>query len=238
MQTPANAAQIAPVGVLLRGEPERMHRSLEHTSGAQVGFYLLIIILGAGLYGGSVGSWRSPLQGGYTAIKFPLILLLTAFGNALLNGMLAPLLGLNLRFRQTLLAVLMSFTIAAAILGSFGPMVWYVTWNMPPLQAAQGSSLTTHSFHLLSQVCLIAFAGIVANLRLVQLLQRLSGSPRIARRILFAWLAGNLLLGSQLSWLLRPFVGSPGLPIEFIRKEALHGNFFEAVWRAARNLFA
>ena len=49
--------------------------------------------------------------------------------------------------------------------------------------------------------------------------------------------AGNLLLGSQLSWLLRPFVGSPGLPIEFIRKEAFHGNFFEAVLRAAKHLF-
>jgi hypothetical protein len=211
---------------------------MEHPTAAQIVLYLLLIIFGAGVYGASVGSWRSPVQGGYTAIKFPLILLLTAFGNALLNAMLAPLLGLNLRFRQTLLAVLMSFTIAAVILGSFGPIVWFVTWNIPPLKTGQGAALTAHSVHLLTQVCLIAFAGVVANLRLIQLLRRLSGSVRIARRILFAWLAGNLLLGSQLSWLLRPFVGSPGLPVEFLRKEAFHGNFFEAVLRAAKNLFA
>lgn len=211
---------------------------MEHPTAGQIVFYLLLIIFGAGVYGASVGSWRSPVQGGYTAIKFPLILLLTAFGNAFLNAMLAPLLGLNLRFRQTLLAVLMSFTIAAVILGSFGPVVWFVTWNIPPLKTGVGAALTAHSFHLLTQVCLIAFAGVVANLRLIQLLRRLSGSVRIARRILFAWLAGNLLLGSQLSWLLRPFVGSPGLPVEFLRKEAFHGNFFEAVLRAAKNLFA
>jgi hypothetical protein len=236
MQTNMTAGRVPQIGVLLRGEPEKIQSSMAHTTGAQAAFYVLIIILGAGLYGGAVGSWRSPIQGAFTAVKFPLILLLTTFGNAMLNAMLAPLLGLNLRFRQTLLAVLMSFTIAAAILGSFGPLVWYFTWNMPRLEQGATGAITVHSIHLLTQVLLIAFAGIVANLRLVQLLRRLSGSAVIARRILLAWLAGNLLLGSQLSWLLRPFVGSPGLPVEFLRKEAFHGNFFEAVLRAAKHL--
>lgn len=237
MQPQASAVTVPQVGELLRGEPTKIQSSIEHITARQILLYLVIIIFGAGLYGAAVGSWRSPVQGGYTAVKFPLILLLTAFGNALLNAMLAPLLGLNLRFRQTLLAVLMSFTIAAAILGSFGPVVWFITWNIPPLRSGKGQALNAHSLLLLTQVGLIAFAGVVANLRLVQLLQRLSGSTRIARRILFAWLAGNLLLGSQLSWLLRPFVGSPGLPVEFIRQGAFHGNFFEGVFRALKNLF-
>jgi hypothetical protein len=237
MQNQVTAARIPHIGILLRGEPEKIQGSMEHTTGAQACFYVLVIILGAGLYGGAVGSWRSPVQGAYTALKFPLILLLTTFGNALLNAMLAPLLGLNLRLRQTLLAVLMSFTIAAAILGSFGPVVGFITWNMPALSIGAAGSTTAHSFHLLTQVLLIAFAGLVANLRLVQLLQRLSGSTTIARRILLAWLAGNLLLGSQLSWLLRPFVGSPGLPVEFLRKDAFHGNFFEAVLNAVKHIF-
>ena len=66
----------------------------------------------------NIRSWRAPLQALYTAIKFPLIILLTTLGNGLLNAMLAPLLGVNLGLRQTLLAVFMSFTIAAAILGA------------------------------------------------------------------------------------------------------------------------
>ena len=65
---------------------------------------------GAGLYGAAMGCWRDPMQALYTAIKFPLIILLTAAGNAMLNAMLAPLLGLNISFRQSFLAILMSFT--------------------------------------------------------------------------------------------------------------------------------
>ena len=70
-----------------------------------------------------------------------------------------------------------------------------------------------------------------------------TGTPRGLRHVpawhlvLFAWLAGNLLLGSQLSWILRPFIGSPGLPVEFVRPTALKGNFYETVFRSVINLF-
>jgi hypothetical protein len=58
----------------------------------------------------------------------------------------------------------------------------------------------------------------------------------VARRVLFAWLAGNLFLGSQLSWILRPFIGSPTLPVEFLRDAAFNGNFYETVFRSALRL--
>ena len=83
-----------------------------------------------------------------------------------------------------------------------------------------------------------AFAGIAANVRLVQLLRELSGSAGAARKVLFAWLAGNLLLGSQLSWIFRPFVGSPNLPVEFLRADPFRGSFYEAVFNAARQLLS
>jgi len=88
------------------------------------------------------------------------------------------------------------------------------------------------------QVVVISFAGITANVRLVQLLRRLSGKRAIAHRILFAWLAGNLFFGSQLIWILRPFIGSPGLAVEFLRKDAFHGNFYETVWRSIVHLIS
>ena len=71
---------------------------------------------GAGLYGAAMGWWRDPQQALYVAVKFPLIILLTTPGNALLNAMLAPLLGLNIPLRQSCSAILMSFTVTAAIL--------------------------------------------------------------------------------------------------------------------------
>lgn len=226
---------IRQVPVLLRGETSAILSWLERPTAGRVLLYVAVIMAGAGTFGAAVGIWRAPLQSVYTAVKFPLLILLTTFGNALLNGMLAPLLGLNLAFRQSLFAILMSFTIAAAILGAFSPLLFYLIWNTPPL-SAHGQAGSAYSVVLLAQAATIAFAGVAANLRLLQFLRRLGGSPKVARKILLAWLAGNLLLGSQLSWNLRPFVGSPGLPVEFVRREAFQGNFFEAVFFATRQL--
>jgi hypothetical protein len=227
--------EVRQIGVLLRGEPDTISGWIQEWSPRRTCLCVLVIFAGTGLYGGAVGCWRDPVQAYYTAIKFPLIILLTTLGNAVLNGMLAPLLGLNLGFRQSLQANLLSFTIAAVILGSFSPLIFFMVWNAPPVSA---QATAAYSFILLADVMLIAFAGLMANLRLVRLLQRLGGGAPAGRRVLCAWLAGNLLLGSQLSWNLRPFIGSPGLPVEFLRDNAFQGNFFEAVFQSARHLLS
>ncbi len=187
-----------------------------------------VIVLGAGVFGAAVGIWHSPMQAFYTAVKLPLIILLTTLGNALLNAMLAPLLGLNLRFRQSLLAILMSFAIAALILGSLSPVMLFVVWNAPPLDSIAPRGSLGYELVLLANVAAVAFAGVIANVRLIQSLKRFSGAI-VARRVLLAWLAGNLFLGAQLAWNLRPFIGAPGLPVEFFRPNAFTGNFFESV---------
>src|SRR5438552_10080032 len=160
----------AEIPGLLRGEAERIDTSIQRCTPGRALFYVAVIFGGAGLFGAAVGCWRAPLQAAYTAIKLPLILLLTTFGNALLNGMLAPLLGLNIPFRQSVLSILMSFTIAGAILGSFAPIVAYVIWNSPPMSADVHRSTGPYCFILLTFVVVIAFAGITSNLRLLQLL--------------------------------------------------------------------
>jgi hypothetical protein len=224
----------ARFSALLRGEVQsleawsarwELHRILSH---------IAIIVVGAGLYGAAMGWWRDPMQALYTAIKFPLIILLTAAGNAMLNAMLAPLLGLNISFRQSFLAILMSFTIAGAILGSFAPIVAFVIWNSPPIGSNGGGA---YSFILLTFVVIVAFAGVTSNFRLLQLLQHLGGRRDVAFRVLFAWLAGNLFFGTQLSWILRPFIGSPGLPVEFLRANAFKGNFYETIFHTIVQLF-
>jgi hypothetical protein len=187
--------------------------------------------VGAGLYGAAMGWWRDPQQALFVAIKFPLIILLTTVGNALLNAMLAPLLGLNIHFRQSFSAVLMSFAVASAILGAFSPVTAFMIWNAPPMSPGAVSS-ATYGIIKLTHVAVIAFAGTTGNARLFQLLTRLGGSRTVARRVLFAWLAGNLFLGTQLSWILRPFIGSPALPVELLRATAFHGNFYENIFHS------
>jgi hypothetical protein len=197
--------------------------------------YSAVILIGSALYGFTLGIWRAPLQALYTAIKFPLLIFLTCAGNAVLNGMLAHILGSGLSFRQTFMAILMSFAIAAIILAGFSPITLFIWFNAPPLGST--TAIFGHSLMLLSHVCAIAFSGVMANRRLFSLLRKVSGSEATAHAVLLSWLTGNLFLGAQLAWNLRPFIGSPDLPVQFLRGDPLRGNFYEAVWRAFRHLF-
>lgn len=215
---------------LLEGQGSTLLRWTQPGHVRTTAMNMAVIFLGAGCYGAAMGWWRDPLQGAYVALKFPLVILLTAFGNALLNAMLAPLLGLNIGFRQSLLAILMSFAITAAILGAFSPLTAFVVWNAPVMTPDVKSTLT-YGFIKLLHVALIAFAGIAGTVRLLQLLAQLGGSKTVARRVVFAWLAGNLFLGSQLTWIARPFIGSPQLPVVFLRDTAFQGNFYENVFQ-------
>lgn len=241
MTSPTHAVPPLALGqipTLLRGEPGPIQLWIGDWRASRVLLYASVTVAGTAAFGLVLGTWRDPVQGLYTAIKFPLIVLLTAFGNGLLNGMLAPLLGTNISFRQSLLAVLMSFTIAAAVLGACAPLIYFAIWNSPSFSDMQSSTTATmHNLVFLGLAISMAIAGVAGNVRLFQLLRRISGNEYAARRTLFAWLAGNLFLGSQLAWIFRPFVGAPHLPVEFMRQNALEGNFFESFYNHALQLF-
>jgi hypothetical protein len=224
------------IPTLLRGEARPIQSWIAEWNAGRMILYGMVIVAGTAAFGGAIGVWRDPVQAVYTAIKFPLIVLLTALGNGLLNGMMAPLLGINISFRQSLLAIFMSFTIAAAVLGACSPLMYFMVWNTPPLDTTDTGAASTHSLMFVVLVAIMAVAGIAGNVRLLQLLRQLSGRDASARRTLVAWLAGNLLLGSQLTWILRPFVGSPSLPVEFLRPNPFDGNFFEALWGHLQHL--
>ena len=192
----------------------------------------MAIVIGAGSYGAVMGSWRDATQALYTGIKLPLAILLTTLGNGLLNGMLAPLLGLNVTFRQSLAVVLMSFAVAAMVLGALSPVAWFIVWNTPPLAVGTKSSSPEYAVLQLTLAVFVALAGVLGNLRLVPLLRQWAGSATVARNILLAWLAGNLFLGSQISWVLRPFIWEANRPVEFIGQHCFQGSFFETVFKA------
>lgn len=215
---------------LLTGDAEELARRTLAAEPRWILGCLGILVASCAIYGFTFGLWRGELQATFTALKLPLVILLTCGGNTLLNGCLALVLGTNLGFRQSSLAILMSFTLTGVILASFAPIMLFLLWNTPALgspESARGGSIT-----LLAHVALIGFAGVVGNCRLWQLIRRLTGSISKAHTVLFAWLAGNLLLGSQVSWILRPWIGRSDAEITFFSAHPMQGNFFEAVWHA------
>jgi hypothetical protein len=60
-------------------------------------------------------------------------------------------------------------------------------------------------------------------------------SPRSARFVITVWLIVFALVGAQMSWVLRPFIGSPDVEFTWFRPRG--SSFFEAVAKAVRMLF-
>ena len=56
------------------------------------------------------------------------------------------------------------------------------------------------------------------------------------KKVFTCWLIVFGLVGAQMGWVLRPFIGSPDMPFQFFR--ARESNFFDAVLRMLWNLFA
>jgi hypothetical protein len=194
----------------------------------KIGVCVIWMLIGSAIYGASIGLWRAPLQSVYVAIKFPLLLVATTVANAFLNGMLARLLGAPITFRQSLHAILLSYAIVGVVLAALTPVSLFVWWNLPPMGSAAAGD--AHAAMIVIHVIVIAFAGVVANLRLFALLAKVCGDRRVARCVLAAWLAGNMFLGCQLSYNLRPFFGTPDLEVAFLRQDPFSGSFYEALY--------
>lgn len=195
--------------------------------------WVLVLCICGGIYGFSLGIWRSPLQGLYTGLKFPLLLVFIILGNALLNSVTASLLGVPLRFRQTLHILTTCFAVFSLVLASCVPVFLFFTFSLPSLESE--SARTVYEGMLLSHVAVIALAGCASHLRLLTTVVNLCGDRRQAVNLMVLWLMANLLFGAQLSWNLRPFFGSPEAPVQFLRENPFERNFFEAIYLMAKS---
>ena len=218
--------QVLPA--LLRGAPEDLRTWINDPGVKKLRLCVITIVLACGFYGMTVGIWRDPMMGLYVAIKMPALILLTLACNGFLNGMLGLLLGSGLGFKQSLMAQLMSFTIAALVLGAIAPATFFMALNAPPPDAENAAS--AHSHFLVAHTVLIAMAGIIANLHLAKLLIAVTPDQRTAAATLGAWLAGNAFVGAQLSWIMRPFFGTPSIEVAFLRPDPFNGTFYEVFW--------
>jgi hypothetical protein len=190
-----------------------------------------VTALGFAVYGFTAGVWRSPMMGGYVAVKMPLLIALTLGFNSLLNGLLGTLLGSRLGVLGSLNALLGAFAISALILGSLAPVLLFFIANAPAPDSASAGA--THALLLLAHTSLIAVAGLAGVLRLSRLLVAHAVSQGAARVTLAAWIAGNAFLGSQFAWILRPFFGSPTLEVAFLRPDPMRGSFYETIWKTS-----
>ncbi len=207
---------------------------IDDPSRRRIAICVAAIILGFGSYGLTTGLWRAPEMGFYVAIKMPALIFLTLACNGFLNGMLGLLLGSGLGFRQSVVAQLVSFTIAAMVLGALAPVTFFMSLNAPSPDAADAD--IAHANFLVAHTFLIACAGIISHLHLARVLVASTPSLRTAATTLGAWLAGNIFVGAQLSWIMRPFFGTPSIKVAFLRDHPFNGTFYEIVWKSMERI--
>jgi hypothetical protein len=233
MDNPATATRF-PIPALCRGDRHLLNEWMSGVSTGSVRICVTIIIIGLALYGFTVGLWRGPEMAAYVSIKLPAAILLTLLVNGMLNGMLGLALGSGIGFRQSLQFLLAGFAIMAIVLGALSPVTFFLALNTPPADHPDASSW--HSLTLLTHTIAIAIAGILSHRKLLSFVREFALTRLAGVQTFFAWLVGNLFVGAQITWILRPFFGTPGLEIQFLRPDPLAGNFYNTVLHSFLNL--
>ncbi|MEM7166746.1 MAG: hypothetical protein AAF581_14865 [Planctomycetota bacterium] len=173
------------------------------------------------------------MQALYAAIKFPMLILLTTAGNALINWLLAHLLDTGLSFRDTVGAILHGFALTAVVLAALAPVELFFASQLANPQSVD--ALRAHRALLVWNTFAIGLAGLLGLRHGIQALGRRIPSRKLALGISCGWLAGNITLGSQLAWNLRPFFATPSTDVAFLRPNPFDGSFFESflksTWR-------
>ncbi|MGF1516023.1 MAG: actin-binding WH2 domain-containing protein [Elainellaceae cyanobacterium] len=181
----------------------------------------------AGIYGLVMGMYNGPLQALSSGVKLPILFLLTAVICIPSLYTFNVLLGQSFKFLQTVTLMVMTIGTTTILLASLAPIAFFFT-------------LTTqnYQFIMLLHVLIFGLCGIYG----VRYLYR--GCAYLAFRmeqplntlLLRIWIGIYAVVGMQLGWRLRPFIGHDGSPFQLFREQG-DGNFYTAVWRAMQNLF-
>jgi len=244
---------------LLRGEATRFKTLKRGTLDIDAaGLASVILILGM-IYGLCMGSFglfqhgpRAVPQLLATAGKVPLLFLLTLLVTFPSLYVFNALIGSRLSLGSTLRLIIAAMAIMLAVLASLGTIVAFFS-----------ASTTDYSFILLLNVIVFSVSGFLGMKFLLQTLHRLTLTQTAEEsaaaepsavpepggaldktenqaisanvtKIFRIWIVVFGLVGAQMAWVLRPFIGAPN--VEFTLFRARESNFFEAVGRALTHL--
>ena len=196
-------------------------------------------------------------------VKVPALFLLTLFVTFPSLYVFNALVGSRLT-RLTLYRLLIAaLGVTLAVLASFGPIVAFfslTTTSYPfmvllnvlifGISGMLGLAFLLQTLHRLTLLDIpdpvvapvpspaagTSDAPVVAPAEPAGALGRMTGSVLGAnvKTVFFCWVVLFGLVGAQMGWILRPFIGNPVEPFEWFR--ARESNFFQAVWRSTPEL--
>ena len=176
---------------------------------------VVFLVLFGLLYGAAMGTFRAlaaqplwALQILYSAIKVPLLLLATFVISLPSFYVLNSLLGLRSDFASAVRSLIAAQAGLAIVLASLAPftLAWY-------------ASSAVYQQALLFNGAMFAVASFAAQRLVRGYYRRLIAADRRHALLLWCWLGVYTAVAIQMAWLLRPFIGSPGRPVQFLRDE-------------------
>jgi hypothetical protein len=247
---------------LLRGDLTRI--SSLKSGGLELNPARLSVIIAvlAMIYGVCMGTFAvfrpkaaDPMQVLASMVKVPLLFYLTLLVTFPSLYVFNALVGSRLRILTVVRLLVASLGVMVTVLASLGPIVAFFS-----------VSTASYPFMLLFNVAVYTVAGTLGMAFLLQTLHRLSvvdsqapaqfdpltvelDEPRGAldplesrvlskhvKTVFRLWVIVFALVGAQMGWVLRPFVGNPNMPFTWWR--ARESNFFQAVFRTFGSLFS
>lgn len=187
---------------------------------SQILRFLLIIFACGGIYGATMGMSHSWQQAMSSAVKVPLLYLLTLLICIPTLHFIGLFLGSRITFLQSASVLLLGMAVNSALLLGFATisLFFFVT----------GSS---YRFLLLMHVAIFmisGLAGLVSVRRSFRQLSAHSEVPAFGRfSLLQVWMLLYMFVGTQMAYVLGPFVGKEP---EFYVLHHARGNFYSYVW--------
>lgn len=192
----------------------------ERMTGTFIGQLFVFSVMLFAFYGALMGLFGGWVQAAASFIKMPLLFLATLAICLPSLYIFNLVLGSQLKFLPMVALLLYAVCLTAALSVSLAPVAFFFM--------ICGSD---YRFMVLLHVAILAVSGLVGLVGMYRGLKALCekaggyGTGRVFR----VWVFLYAIVGAQMSWLMRPFLGMPDLPFQIFRP--VEGNFFTAVFR-------
>lgn len=166
-------------------------------------------VLGA-IYGACLGTPRAFRGDGFeqvvaSAAKVPLLFVLTLLVTFPSLYVFIALQRLSLNCGALLRVVLLAIVVHLGVVASLGPVFVFFAASTP-----------SYPFLLLLNVAFFALGGLI-GIMVLRRATRSTAEGEPSRRLIGIWGMVYAIVGAQMGWLLRPFLGRPEVPFAWLR---------------------
>lgn len=206
--------------IVLRGGPARDGLSWRSRS-------TVVVVFGM-FYGAVMGSYGGldadrPWQMLYSGLKVPLLLTAAFLLSLPTFFVLNTLLGLRSDFPRVVRSLVSTQAGLTVVLASLAPITAFAYVSGISYQPA-----------ILFNALMFGTASFSAQGLLRREYRGLIARNPAHRAMLRAWLVVYVFVGIQMGWVLRPFIGDPGRPVQFFREDSWSNAYLavlDIVWR-------